>query len=77
MQTLVEEASSFQDPEVAHDVSFLMQVKNSKPNPSTHFSLEILAEAVVSLQNPESIQAAADPPNDEQVEERSEGKQQN
>ena len=33
-----------------------LQVKNSRPNPSTHFSLETLTEAEVSLQNPESIQ---------------------
>ena len=46
-----------------------LQVKNARPNPSTHFSLETLVEAAVSLQNPESIQVAADPPNDEQVEE--------
>ena len=45
-----------------------LQVKNSRPNPSTHFSLETLVEATVSLQNPESIQAAVDPPNDEQDE---------
>ena len=54
-----------------------LQVKSSRPNPSTHFALETLAEAAVSLQNPESIQAAADLPNIEQAEERSEGKQQN
>ena len=54
-----------------------LQVKYSRPNPSTNFSLETLAEAAVSLQNLESIQDAVDPPNIEQVEERSEGKQQN
>ena len=40
-----------------------LQVKNSRQNPSTHFSLEALAEVVVSLQNTESIQDATDPPN--------------
>ena len=54
-----------------------LQVNNSKPNPSTHFSLETLVEAAVSLQNPESIQVVADPPNDEKAEERSKRKQQN
>ena len=54
-----------------------LQENNLRPNPSTHFSLETLAEAAVSLQNPESIQVVADPPNVEQAEERSEGKQQN
>ena len=54
-----------------------LQVKNSKITPSTHFSLETLAEATIILQNLESIHAIVDPPNVEQVEERSEGKQQN
>ena len=40
-----------------------LQVKNYRTNRSTHFSLETLAEATVSLLNPESIQAAADPQN--------------
>ena len=31
-----------------------LQVKNARPNPSTHLALETLAEAAVSLQNPES-----------------------
>ena len=29
-----------------------LQVKNSKPNPSTHLTLETLVEATVSLQHP-------------------------
>ena len=38
-----------------------LQVKNSRLNPSsqTHFALETLVEAAVSLQNPEAIQDAA------------------
>ena len=32
-----------------------LQVKNSRPNPSTHFALETLAEATVSFQTLESI----------------------
>ena len=51
-----------------------LQVKNSRPNPSTHFSLETLAEVIVSLQNPESIQATAYLLNVEQIEEGSKGK---
>ena len=44
------------------------QVKNAKPNPSTHLTLETLAEATVSLQHLESSQAAANLPNIEHVE---------
>ena len=54
-----------------------LHVKNSRPNPSTHFSLQTLAEAAVSLQNPKSVQDVADPPNVEQAEERSKSKNQN
>ena len=54
-----------------------LQVKNSIPNPISHFALETLAEVAVSIQNPESIQATADLPNIEQTEERLEGKKQN
>ena len=45
-----------------------LHVKNSRPNPITHFALETLSEATVSLQNPESIQDAANLPNIEQAE---------
>ena len=45
-----------------------LQVKNAKPNPSTHLTLETLAEAAISLQNLESSQAAANLPNIEQDE---------
>ena len=34
-----------------------LQMKYAKPNPSTHLTLETLAEAAVSLQPPESSQA--------------------
>ena len=54
-----------------------LQVKDAKPNPSTHLTLETLAEATVSLQNPESSQAAANLPNIEQAEEIPEYQQQN
>ena len=41
-------------------IRFLMlQLKNSKPNPSTHLTLETLVEAAVILQHPKSSQAAA------------------
>ena len=45
-----------------------LQVKNTKPNPSTHLTLETLAEVAVSLQHPESSQVAAKLPNIEQDE---------
>ena len=47
-----------------------LQVKNSKSNPSsqTHFAPETLAEAVVSLQNPEAAQDVDVFPNLMQVE---------
>ena len=38
-------------------------MKDAKPNPTTHLTLETLAEAAVSLQPPESSQAAANLPN--------------
>ena len=44
-----------------------LQLKNSRSNPSSCFTLETLAEAIVSLQNPESIQDATNPPNVEQA----------
>ena len=45
-----------------------LQVKNAKLNPNTHLTLETLVEAAVSLQHPESRQAAANLPNIEQAE---------
>ena len=46
-------------------------MKESKPNHSTHLTLETLAEAAVSLQPPESSQVAVNLPNIEPVEEES------
>ena len=43
-------------------------MKDAKPNPSTHLTLETLVEAVVSIQHPESSQAAANLPNIEKDE---------
>ena len=43
-----------------------LQVKDAKPNPSTHLTLETLAEAAVSLQHQDSSQDAANLPNIEQ-----------
>ena len=40
-----------------------MQMKEGKPNPSTHLTLETLAEAAVSLQPPESSQDVVNLPN--------------
>ena len=40
-----------------------LQVKNSRPNPSSNFALETLAEVALSLHNPKAIQAAAYFPN--------------
>ena len=37
-------------------------MKDAKPNPSTHLTLETLAEAAVNLQPPESSQAIANLP---------------
>ena len=45
-----------------------MQMKDAKPNPSTHLTLETLAEVAVSLQNLESSQATANLPNIEHAE---------
>ena len=45
-----------------------LQMKDSKPNPSTHLTLETLVEVAVSLQPLESIQAAANLPNIEPTE---------
>ena len=41
----------------------MLQMKDAKPNPSTHITLETLAEAAVSLQPPESSQDVANLPN--------------
>ena len=46
-----------------------LQMKEAKLNPSTHLTLETLAEAVVSLHPPEASQVAINPPNIEPVEE--------
>ena len=46
---------------------------NSSPNPRTHPALETLAEATISLQNPEVPHDIADIPNLIQVEEVPEG----
>ena len=48
-----------------------LQMKEAKLNPSTHLTLETLAEVAVSLQHPEEIQAVVNPPNIESVEEES------
>ena len=43
-------------------------MKEAKPNPSTHLTLETLAEAAVSLQPSESSQATVNLPNIEPAE---------
>ena len=43
-------------------------MKEAKPNPSTHLTLETLVEVVVSLQTPESSQAVVNLPNIEHAE---------
>ena len=45
-----------------------LHMKDAKPNPSTHLTLETLAAAVISLQHPESGQVAAHLPNMEPAE---------
>ena len=45
-----------------------LQMREAKLNPSTHLTLETLAEAVVSLQPPESSQDAVNLPNIEPTE---------
>ena len=45
-----------------------LQLKEAKKNPSTHLTLETLAEAAVSLQPPEASQATVNLPNIEPVE---------
>ena len=46
-------------------------MKEAKLNPSTHLTLETLAEAAVSLQPPETSQATVNLPNIEPAEEES------
>ena len=46
-------------------------MKEAKPNPSTHLTLETLAEATVSLQPAGASQAVVNPPSIEPVEEES------
>ena len=43
-------------------------MKDARPNPSTHLTLESLAEAAVSLQPPESSQAVVNLPDIELAE---------
>ena len=45
-----------------------LQVKDAKPNPSTHLTMETIDEATISLQHPKSSQDATNLPNIEQVE---------
>ena len=49
----------------------ILQLKESKANPSSHPTLESLIEAAVSLQPPETSQVAVNPPSTEHVEEES------
>ena len=46
-----------------------LQLKEAKQNPSTHLTLETLAEAAVSFQHPEAIQATVNIPNIEPAKE--------
>ena len=48
-----------------------LQMKEAKLNPSSHLTLESLAEAAVSLQPPKVSQAVVNPPNIEPAEEES------
>ena len=45
-----------------------LQKKNSNPNSKTHLALETLAEAAISLQDPEAAHDVAAIPNPIQVE---------
>ena len=54
-----------------------LQLKNSRSNPSSRFTLETLTEATVSLYNPEAIPEAADFPNIEKAKEIPEYQPQN
>ena len=46
-------------------------MKEAKLNPSSHLTLETIAEAIVSLHPPEAIQTVVNPPNIEPAEEES------
>ena len=48
-----------------------LQMKEAKLNPSSHLTLEILAEAAISLQPPKASQAVVNLPNIAHVEEES------
>ena len=48
-----------------------LQMKEAKLNPSSHLTLETLAEAAVSLQPPETSQAIVNPPSTKPTEEES------
>ena len=50
-----------------------LQTKNSNPNSQAHLALETLAEAAISLQDPEATHDGATIPNPMQVEEVPEG----
>ena len=50
-----------------------LQKENPNPNPKTHFALETLAEAAISLQDPEAAHDVVAIPNPMQVEELPEG----
>ena len=45
-----------------------LQIEDAKPNPSTHLTLETLAEATVSLEPPKSSQAVVNLPDIEPIE---------
>ena len=49
----------------------ILQLKETKENPRIHPTLEILDESIVSLQPPETIQVAINPPRTEPAEEES------
>ena len=49
----------------------ILQLKEAKEIPSSHPTLETLAEATVSLQPPEAIQVVVNPPSIEPTEEES------
>ena len=48
-----------------------LQLKEAKANPTSHPTLETLAEAAVSLQPPKTSQVAVNPPSTEPAEEES------
>ena len=49
----------------------ILQLKEAKANPSSHPTMETLAEAVVILQPLETIQATVNPPSTDLAEEES------